>query len=326
MYPKITEPNLLELKNSIEGKNLDIKNIIKLINDEYRKPFKNPFLNIELKNSFLSSKIKKIKHDKKNNKKKPKKLTIKEYKYFYNTEKNNNTKTNFRLKSEENERHQLYNKFINLDKSSKAEEDDFFCNMRENGFLRNLNVMKKRKTFSVNYPINKRYKMNRNNKTNITRNNHTEKIIKSNTMSSSINCITNNIILQNKTIQTNSPNKKIKNISTLKDNNNFKINQFRKISNNSRNNKIKEKLLINFYKKKELSKTQFPQYLKKSLKNNTNKNLILRRTFDFNSKFLTDRKSNKSKSRCENENKTNNFKNQCINIFTLLSLKKDNIN
>ena len=330
MYPKIAEPNILELTNSLEGKDLDIKNIIKLINDEYRKPFKNPFLNIELKNSFISSKIKKINNVKKNNKKennkkKPKKLTLKEYIYFYNTDKNlkNNNKNNFRLKTEENERHKLYSKLINLDKSNNAEEDDFFHNMRDNGFLRNLNEIQKRKTFSLNYPINKRYKTNRNNKSNITRNNHTEKIIKRNTMCSSINYITNNIILQDKTIQTNSPKKRIKNISNIKDNNDLKINQFTKNSINSRNNKIKENLLINFFKKKELSKTQFPQYLKKSIKNNKNKNLILKRTFDSKLKFLTDKKPNKTKSRCD---KTHNFKNQCINIFTLLSLKKDKIN
>lgn len=333
MYPKIAEPNLIELTNSIEGKDLDTKNIIKLINEEYRKPFKNPFLNIELKNSFLSSKIKKIKHEKKNNKKEnnkknPKRLTLKEYIYFYNTDKNlknNNNQTNFRLKSEENGRHKLYSKLINLDKSSNAEEDDFFHNMRNNGFLRNLNVIQKRKTFSVNCPINKRYKINRNSKTNISGNNHTEKIIKRNTMNSSINYITNNIILQDKTIQTNSPNKKMKNNSTLKDYNNFKINQFKKNSINSRNNKIKENLLIHFFKKNELSKTQFPQYLKKSMQNNTNKNLIIKKTFDFNSKFITNQKSNRAKNRCQNNYKTNNFKNQCINIFTLLSLKKDNI-
>ena len=333
MYPKIAEPNLLELTNSIEGKDLDIKNIIKLINDEYRKPFKNPFLNIELKNSFLSSRIKKVNHDKKNNKKendkrKPKKLTLKDYIYFYNTDKNltNNNKTNFRLKSEENERHKLYSKFINLDKSSNAEEDDFFHNMRDNGFLRNLNAIQKIKTFSVIYPINKRYKMSRNNKPNITRYSHTEKIIKRKKMNSSINYITNNIILQDKTIQTNSPNKKINNISVLKEKNNLNINQFRKKPINSRNNQLKENLLTNFLKKKELSKTQFPQYLKKSIKNKTNKNLILKTTFDFKSKYLTDKMPNKTKSRGENENKNINFKNQCINIFTLLSLKKDNIN
>jgi hypothetical protein len=333
MYPRIAEPNLLELTNSIEGKDLDIKNIIKLINEEYKKPFKNPFLNIELKNSFLSSKIKKVNHDKKNNKKennkkKPKNLTLKEYIDFYNTDKNliNNSKTIFRLKTEENERHKLYSKFINLDKSSNAEEDDFFHNMRDNGFLRNLNVIQKRKIFSVNYPINQRYKMNKNSKANTTRNNLTKKIIKRNTINSSINYITNNIIFQDKTIQTNSPNKKLKNISILKDKNNLKIIQFSKKPINSRNNKIKENLLISFFKKNELSKSQFPQYLKKSIKKNTNKNLILKKTFDFNSKFLTDKKSNKTESRCENVHKSNKFKNQCINIFTLLSLKKDNIN
>ena len=171
MYPKITEPNKLEITNSIEGKDLDIKNIIKLINDQYRKPFKNPFLNIELKNSFISSKIKKVNHVKKNknenNKKKPRKLALNEYICFYNTDKNlinKNNKSNFRLKSEENEKHKLYSKLINLDRSTTAEEDDFFHNMRDNGFLRNLNVLQKRKIFSVNYPINKRYKSNRNNK------------------------------------------------------------------------------------------------------------------------------------------------------------------
>jgi len=87
MYPKSNIINLNEFQNSVEGKIIDTKNIIKLINNQYSNSLKNPFSNSMLRKTIIRHKIKNLNQVKKNLKQKKnehKKISFKQNNLYIN--------------------------------------------------------------------------------------------------------------------------------------------------------------------------------------------------------------------------------------------------
>ena len=77
---------LKEFKEQMEGKNLETKNIIKLINSQYTNSLKNPFSNLMLRKTIIRHKIKTLNQVKKNSKQRAgnKKISFKQKNLYIN--------------------------------------------------------------------------------------------------------------------------------------------------------------------------------------------------------------------------------------------------
>ena len=267
MYPKINEKFINKLQNSIEGKDFDIKSIIKIINNQSLKNFNNPFSNIILKNTLINPKIKSLNRIRKNNNKKKEPINIKtkryltlnEYKYYYNNDNKseNVLKSEFTTKFCDKEKPNLYkrlNNFNTVNKTISYNDDNFFKNMKNRFYKNKKMIIKPRikssnkrniRTFNnENNNNNREYSKNyKNNRISITDNNKYEEINKIKSMNFTTYYKPNEMKYENKTIQTSkiiSPkiiNEK-KNNKLIK----YPINHFK---NNSQTLKIKSRSLTN---------------------------------------------------------------------------------
>ena len=332
MHPKINEMKINITEASLERKEYDIKEIIKRINTEAKESYKNQFSNFALRDTFILPKYKNISKMRKNifkigkNTKKTKNLTLTEFVYFYNNDNflNKNHKSFGKLNLEEIEKQKIFNRFMSIDKINNTDDNNFFKNMRNNGFLKNLKTLEKKNIlFSKKANINK--KKNKS-KDYLINKNKSEQVFRINRMNSTINYLS----VKNKI--------KDKNIQTLKENNNSSKRKNDKIiDNNLRRssfafrNKKKYKLLTNKNRPKSshlFQNIKRPIYNNFEIINKENKKFILQRNLNDNIKIKNRTFSdihkifNIDSIKHKNSNKNIIYKNQCIKMFTLLSLKK----
>ena len=333
MHPKINEMKINITKASLERKEYDIKEIIKRINTEAKESYKNQFSNFTLRDTFISPKYKNISKIRKRifkigkNTKKTKNLTLTEFVYFYNNDNflNKNHKSFGKLNLEEIEKQKIFNRFMSIDKINNTDDNNFFKNMRNNGFLKNLKTLEKKNIlFSKKANINKKKNKSKDYLINKNKSEQVFRII--NRMNSTINYLS----VKNKI--------KDKNIQTLKENNNSSKRKNDKIiDNNLRRssfafrNKKKYKLLTNKNRPKSshlFQNIKRPIYNNFEIINKENKKFILQRNLNDNIKIKNRTFSdihkifNIDSIKHKNSNKNIIYKNQCIKMFTLLSLKK----
>ena len=331
MYPKLDIENINKIENSLEGQKYDIKRIIKIIRAQTRKSFKIPFSNNTIKHTFVSSKFKTTNPVTKSylkgdfSKKSYKDLTLPEFIYFFNNDKFLRNTRYIKLKSEEKEKQNLYNRLINMGKTNNLGDDNFFKTMRDNGFLKKIKTLEKRKIKSsknihINNKINKSNEYNKkykNDRYSILDKFKTENI-KNCIMNSTFNYITNQIKLEDKTIQINKhiilqyKEKNCNDDLIIDESNKYKIKNFKKKSFSFKNNKKVANLLINTERMKNSDFFSINNYY--TQRNHYN-----------NVKALIQKKYNDLSEQKEYKNNLNRHKNQCINIYTLLSLKKNKI-
>lgn len=326
MYPKSNIINLNEFQNSVEGKIIDTKNIIKLINNQYSNSLKNPFSNSMLRKTIIRHKIKNLNQVKKNLKQKKnehKKISFKQ----------NNLYINFSDYFEQNKPkpNENNNSNSNLNFNNSFDEDNFYKNIRNNYISSHKKVFRSRnikplkllppsKTIhNIKY---KSYTKEYRDKKIVYINNQ---IVKINRMNITINNLPKFIRLDDKTIRA------AKNLlPKIEESKNF----------NRLNNKIKNLIYRNnkTSKIKSLKTTQISQYLRNKpnilFKNRTN-NEIINANEDIYKSLSAERNNNIYNDYNFNREKVNNFntnllynemnnrKKNGINIFTLISLKNN---
>ena len=192
MYPKINELVTNKYQNLKETNDIDIKSIVKLINNQSLKSTRNPFTNLLLKKSLTTKKINKIKRNKQkeNNEIKQHKkfLSLNEFINYYNNE---NKSLNIRNKI-------IKIKNYDKERANSYDEDKFFQNSK-NKLFKNKKYIENRK---IKSEINKKYKNKILNINTNDNNNYYNNIINIRRMNSSINSKINKNKLENKTIQT----------------------------------------------------------------------------------------------------------------------------
>ena len=339
MHPKINEIKINKTEASLERKEYDIKEIIKRVNTEAKESYKNPFSNFALRDNFISQKYKNInkirKHIFKNGKKKKKtrNLTLTEFVYFYNNDNflKKKNKSFGKLNFEEIEKQKIFNRFMSINKVNNTDDNNFFKNMRNNGFLKNLKILEKKNAlFPKKANVNK--KKNKS-KEYLINKDKSKKMSIINRMNSSINYLSVKYKIKDKNIQTLKEN----NNSNKRKNDIIIENSLRMSSFDFRNNK-KYKLLTNRNRPKS---SHLFQTIKKPICNNLeiinkeNKKFIVQRNLNNDIKIknrtisfihktfnIDSMEPNNSNSDSNNSIK---YKNQCIKMFTLLSLKKNKI-
>jgi hypothetical protein len=326
MYPKSNIINLNEFQNSVEGKVIETKNIIKLINSQYSNSLKNPFSNSMLRKTIIRHKIKNLNQIKKNlkqKKKEHKKISFKQ----------NNLYINFSDYFEQNKQKSNENNNINnnLNFNNSFDEDNFYKNIRNNYFPSHRKVFRSRnikplKLLPPSKTIHnlkyKSYTKEYTDKKIVYINNQ---IVKINKMNITINNLPKFIRLDDKSIQ--AVKKLLPKIEESKIYNrlNNKLNNL-----TCRNNNIS--------KIKTQKTTQIIQYLRNKpnilFKNKTN-NEIIKANEDIYKSISAERNNNLYNDYSTHRDKINNFntnflskdlnnrKKNGINIFTLISLKNN---
>ena len=325
MYPKSNIINLNEFQNSVEGKVIETKNIIKLINSQYSNSLKNPFSNSMLRKTIIRHKIKNLNQIKKNlkqKKKEHKKISFKQ----------NNLYINFSDYFEQNkQKPNENNNNINLKFNNSLDEDNFHKNIRNNYFSSQRKIFRSRnikplKLLPPSKTIHnlkyKSYTKEYTDKKIVYINNQ---IVKINKMNITINNLPKFIRLDDKTIQG------AKNfLPKIEESKNY----------NRLNNQIKNVIYRNnkTTKNKTLKTTQISHYLRNKpnilFKNKTNNEIINANediykclSAERNNNIYNDYNSNKEKINNFNTNflynDMNNRKKNGINIFTLISLKNN---
>ena len=327
MYPKSNIINLNEFQNSVEGKVIETKNIIKLINSQFSNSLKNPFSNSMLRKTIIRHKIKNLNQIKKNlkqKKKEHKKISFKQ----------NNLYINFSDYFEQNKQKSNENNNINnnLNFNNSFDEDNFSKNIRNNYFPSHRKVFRSRnikplKLLPPSKTIHnlkyKSYTKEYTDKKIVYINNQ---IVKINKMNITINNLPKFIRLDDKTIQV------AKNfLPKIEESKNY----------NRLNNQIKNVIYRNnkTTKNKTLKTTQISHYLRNKpnilFKNKTNNEIINANediykclSAERNNNIYNDYNSNKEQINNFNTNflynDMNNRKKNGINIFTLISLKNNN--
>ena len=323
MYPKSNIINLNEFQNSVEGKVIETKNIIKLINSQYSNSLKNPFSNSMLRKTIIRHKIKNLNQIKKNlkqKKKEHKKISFKQ----------NNLYINFSDYFEQNKQKQNENNNINnnINFNNSFDENNFYKN---NYFFSQRKVFKSRnikplKLLPASKTIhNLKYKSYTKEYTDKKIVNINNQIVRINKMNITINNLPKFIRLDDKTIQV------AKNfLPKIEESKNY----------NRLNNQIKNVIYRNnkTTKNKTLKTTQISHYLRNKpnilFKNKTNNEIINANediykclSAERNNNIYNDYNSNKEKINNFNTNflynDMNNRKKNGINIFTLISLKNN---
>jgi len=323
MYPKSNIINLNEFQNSIEGKTIESKNIIKSINNQYSNSLKNPFSNLMLRKTIIRHKIKNLNQIKKNlkqKKKEHKKISFKQ----------NNLYINFSDYFEQNKQKQNENNNINnnINFNNSFDENNFYKN---NYFFSQRKVFKSRnikplKLLPASKTIhNLKYKSYTKEYTDKKIVNINNQIVRINKMNITINNLPKFIRLDDKSIQ--AVKKLLPKIEESKIYNrlNNKINNL-----TCRNNNIS--------KIKAQKTTQIIQYLRNKpnilFKNKTN-NEIIKANEDIYKSISAEKNNNLYNDYSTHRDKINNFntnflskdlnnrKKNGINIFTLISLKNN---
>ena len=323
MYPKSNIINLNEFQNSVEGKIIGTKNIIKSINNQYSNSLKNPFSNLMLRKTIIRHKIKNLNQIKKNLKQKNK-----EHKKI--SFKQNNLYINFSDYFEQNKQKQNENNNINnnINFNNSFDENNFYKN---NYFFSQRKVFKSRnikplKLLPASKTIhNLKYKSYTKEYTDKKIVNINNQIVRINKMNITINNLPKFIRLDDKSIQ--AVKKMLPKIEESKIYNrlNNKLNNL-----TCRNNNIS--------KIKTQKTTQIIQYLRNKpnilFKNKTN-NEIIKANEDIyksisaekNNNLYNDYSTHRDKIINFNTNflskELNNRKKNGINIFTLISLKNN---
>ena len=324
MYPKLNSININEFQNSIKGKNTDIKNIVKLINNQYSNSFKNPFSNVMLRKTIIRQKIKTLNQIKKNMKQKKKdnkKITFKQNNLYINLsdyyEQNKQKQNKINNNSNYN-----FNNILN-----SFDENNFYKNIRNNDFSPHRKVFKSRNIKHLKFlPISKTI---HNLKFKSYTKEYTDKKI---------------VYINNKVVRINRMNITINNKPKfIQFDDNFKK-FLPKIEEEKNYNRIHNKIKNlrhrnnNKGKIKSLKTTQISQYLTNNqnilYKNRTNNYILPANEYFFksasakrNSNLYDDYNTHKEKKNYFNNNFLSNeiinSKKSRINIFTLLSLKKN---
>ena len=323
MYPKSNIINLNEFQNSIEGKTIGSKNIIKSINNQYSNSLKNPFSNLMLRKTIIRHKIKNLNQIKKNlkqKKKEHKKISFKQ----------NNLYINFSDYFEQNKQKQNENNNINnnINFNNSFDENNFYKN---NYFFSQRKVFKSRnikplKLLPASKTIhNLKYKSYTKEYTDKKIVNINNQIVRINKMNITINNLPKFIRLDDKSIQ--AVKKLLPKIEESKIYNrlNNKLNNL-----TCRNNNIS--------KIKTQKTTQIIQYLRNKpnilFKNKTNNEIIKANeniyksiSAEKNNNLYNDYSTHRDKINNFNTNflskELNNRKKNGINIFTLISLKNN---
>ena len=321
MYPKLNELLINKFQKLIEGKDIEFKNIVKLINNQSLKTIKSPFTNLLLKNSLMSKRFNIMKRNKQRGeetfKKEKKYLTFNEFMNLYTKDKYCNVKN------------------FDKERANTFDEDNCIKSTKNNLFKNKKYIERKIKT-----EINNRNK-NKNKKSmiSIDNNNNYKNIINIRKTNSTIHYKCKKIKLENKIIQTT------QNFSPGTQRNKY-LNEFikNKIKKNENIFKKDNKLGINndirnYNNTERLKSSIFLKYKMISIKNeclkNNNKYSFKRNHNVINIKNLSQKTNNKSdnlykidisnfpeKQIINSYNNKKNYKNHSINIFTLLSLKK----
>jgi len=323
MYPKSNIINLNEFQNSIEGKTIGSKNIIKSINNQYSNSLKNPFSNLMLRKTIIRHKIKNLNQIKKNLKQKNK-----EHKKI--SFKQNNLYINFSDYFEQNKQKQNENNNINnnINFNNSFDENNFYKN---NYFFSQRKVFKSRnikplKLLPASKTIhNLKYKSYTKEYTDKKIVNINNQIVRINKMNITINNLPKFIRLDDKSIR--AVKKLLPKIEESKIYNrlNNKLNNL-----TCRNNNIS--------KIKSQKTTQIIQYLRNKpnilFKNKTN-NEIIKANEDIYKSISAEKNNNLYNDYSTHRDKINNFntnflskdlnnrKKNGINIFTLISLKNN---
>ena len=331
MYPKLNIINLNEFQNSVEGKIIDTKNIIKLINSQYSNSLKNPFSNLILRKTIIRHKIKNLNQIKNSNQKKKeqKKISFKQ----------NNLYINFSDYFEQNKHKPNENNIINnnLNINNSFDENHFYNNIRNNNFSSQRKVFKssQRKVFKSRNikPLkslppsktihNLKYQSFNKEYTDKKIVNINNQIVRINRMNITINNLPKFIKLDDKTVQV------VKNFLP-------------KIEESKNYNRLKNQIKNLIYRSNNISKikaqkiTQISQYLRNKpnifFKNKTNIEMINANediyksvSAERNNNLYNNYNSPKEKINNNNTNflysEMNNRKKNGINIFTLLSMK-----
>jgi len=323
MFPKSKYININEFQNSIEGKNIDVKNIIKSINNHYTNSFKNPFSNLMLRKTIIRQKIKTLNQIKKNLKQKKKEHKKVSYKQ-------NNLYINFSDYYEQNKQKPNEINNINLNFDNSFDENNYSKNIRNNHFSshkrifksRNIKPLKLLPAYKTIHNIKyQSYTKEYSDKTIVYINN---KVVKINRMNITINNTPKFIHFEDNSMQTTK--KFLPKIEEKKNNHRF-------------NNKIKNLIYRNNYntsKIKAFKTTQISDYIKNTpnilYKNKTNNDILTGNediyksiSAERNNYLYNEYNSNKEKINIINNNflsnEIRNPKKNRINIFTLLSLK-----
>ena len=323
MYPKSNIINLNEFQNSVEGKIIETKNVIKSINNQYSNSLKNPFSNLMLRKTIIRHKIKNLNQIKKNLKQKNK-----EHKKI--SFKQNNLYINFSDYFEQNKQKQNENNNINnnINFNNSFDEKNFYKN---NYFFSQRKVFKSRniKPLKLLPPSktihNLKYKSYTKEYTDKKIVNINNQIVIINKMNITINNLPKFIRLDDKSIQ--AVKKLLPKIEESKIYNrlNNKLNNL-----TCRNNNIS--------KIKTQKTTQIIQYLRNKpnilFKNKTN-NEIIKANEDIYKSISAEKNNNLYNDYSTHRDKINNFntnflskelnnrKKNGINIFTLISLKNN---
>ena len=323
MYPKSNIINLNEFQNSVEGKIIETKNVIKSINNQYSNSLKNPFSNLMLRKTIIRHKIKNLNQIKKNLKQKNK-----EHKKI--SFKQNNLYINFSDYFEQNKQKQNENNNINnnINFNNSFDENNLYKN---NYFFSQRKVFKSRniKPLKLLPPSktihNLKYKSYTKEYTDKKIVNINNQIVRINKMNITINNLPKFIQLDDKSIQ--AFKKFLPKIEESKIYNrlNNKINNL-----TCRNNNIS--------KIKAQKTTQIIQYLRNKpnilFKNKTN-NEIIKANEDIYKSISAEKNNNLYNDYSTHRDKINNFntnflskelnnrKKNGINIFTLISLKNN---
>ena len=359
MYQKLNTIFINKIQNTIEGKEADIKSIIKLINNQSVKSFKNPFSNLFLKNSLLSPNFKTTSNHKRkmykkyhSHKKIKRHLDLSEYIHLYNND--INLLDEEKIKMNNIPKHNINNKLNNLNNINNYNEEIFFKNIRNRLYKSKTNSEKSKSILSN--IISNSHKIRKNENNRLLNNEKFEiknkKINKIKKINSTNNCIPKNTKYKNKTIQTTRillPNKENNEMNKFKINHHIKKNNFVfGGEEKNRENAISYYNInsINNINTERINDSKFFQYMKKNeinLYNKINDNYNNKKNFDYNIKNYEEKRNrinnslyllDKSKLINMNKNKeeeviikeyndrSNKYKNRCINIFTLLSLIK----
>ena len=332
MYPKLNIINLNEFQNPVEGKVIETKNIIKLINSQYSNSLKNPFSNLMLRKTIIRHKIKNLNQIKKNlkqKKKEHKKISFKQNNLYINF--SDYFEQNKQKPNENKSFSKINNNNSNLNFNNSLDEDNFYKNIRNNYFSSQRKVFRSRnnkplKLLPPSKTIHnlkyKSYTKEYTDKKIVYINNQ---IVKINKMNITINNLPKFIRLDDKTIQAAK---------------NF-LPKIEEIKNYNRlNNQIKNLIYRNTKttKNKALKTTQISHYLRNKpnilFKNKTNNEIINANediykclSAERNNNIYNEYNSNKEKINNINNNflynDMNNRKKNGINIFTLISLKNN---
>ena len=372
MYPKLNGVYINKIQKSLKGKDIEIKNIIKLINIQSSEFIKHPVSNFFIKKSLFKKKYKTLNQKEKDrqindNPKENKYLTLNEFFQYYNKAKapySRNEK--FRIKSFDKEKLKIYN---NIENTCSYDDDNIFKNTRKN-FYKNKKIIEKRNNTNIKTENNNKrinlYRKYKSNEITKNENNKNEDINKLRRMNRTFNYKYKNIKFEDKTIQTT----KIDYQNTINNKKSGLLNKYRimKLKNNYNfaitddKKKIFDEKTVN---NTELNKPSILQFINKSDKNlyfKNDKKYIITRNINNNFDIKIDKENIKSRNEIkyniiknlsqdknnkensinkikvkdisnfteeniinEYKEKKNIYKNRCINIYTLLSLKQNDL-